>query len=135
MRIVRLVPPLLLLALAACGREAGVDTSGRDTYLKYCASCHGPEGRGDGPLAPSLTRLPSDLTQLARNNGGRYDERAVMRVIDGRRQVAAHGTRDMPVWGAIFEEEEVEGRKPYPAYHSLLKSRLLVDYLATIQEK
>ncbi len=54
-----------------------------------------------------------------------------MRVIDGRREVAAHGDRDMPVWGAVFEEE---GRdEPYPAYQSLLKSRFLVDYLRTIQ--
>jgi mono/diheme cytochrome c family protein len=110
-----------------------IGASGRDTYLRYCASCHGPEGRGDGPLAGSLTPPPADLTQLAKRNGGQYDERAVMATIDGRRQVAAHGARDMPVWGAIFEEE---GRsEPYPAYHSLLQSRLLVDYLATIQER
>ena len=51
----------------------------------------------------------------------------------GRRQVVEHGTRDMPVWGAIFEEE---GKgEPYPAYHSLLQSRFLVDYLATLQER
>jgi hypothetical protein len=81
----------------------------------------------------SLTTAPADLTQIAKRNGGRYDESAVMAVIDGRRQVAAHGSRDMPVWGAIFEEE---GRgEPYPAYQGLLQSRLLVDYLATIQEK
>jgi mono/diheme cytochrome c family protein len=127
---------LLLLAalgLFACERQTVADASGRDMYLRYCASCHGAEGRGDGPLAGSLTKPPSDLTQLAQRNGGAYDERAVMAVIDGRRQVAAHGTRDMPVWGAVFEEE---GRgEPYPAYHSLLQSRLLVDYLGTIQER
>jgi mono/diheme cytochrome c family protein len=123
------------LCLSACARDRSADASGRDTYLRYCASCHGPEGRGDGPLAGSLTPPPADLTQLAKKNGGDYDERAVMAVIDGRRQVAAHGSRDMPVWGAIFEAEE-EGRgEPYPAYHSLLQSRLLVDYLATLQEK
>jgi mono/diheme cytochrome c family protein len=121
------------IGLSACARDTVADASGRDTYLRYCASCHGPEGRGDGPLAGSLTPPPADLTQLAKRNGGQYDERAVMATIDGRRQVAAHGARDMPVWGAIFEEE---GRsEPYPAYHSLLQSRLLVDYLATIQER
>ena len=121
----------LWLVLAGCGREVSVAQDGRDTYLRYCASCHGSEGRGDGPLAPALTKPPSDLTQLAKKNAGRYDERAVMSVIDGRRAVIEHGTRDMPVWGAIFEEE---GRtEPYPAYQSLLKSRFLVDYLATLQ--
>jgi hypothetical protein len=95
-------------------------------------SCHGPEGRGDGPLAASLTKAPADLTQLAKRNAGRFDERAVLEMIDGRRQVGAHGTRDMPVWGVVFEEE---GRgEPYPAYQALLKSRFLVDYLASIQE-
>lgn len=120
-----------LLVAAACGREASVAQDGRDTFLRYCASCHGPEGRGDGPLAPTLTKPPADLTQLAKKNGGRFDEHAVLAFIDGRRQVAAHGSRDMPVWGAVFEEE---GRdEPYPAYQSLLKSRFLVDYLRTIQ--
>ncbi len=129
MRRARLLLPVLLLA--ACGRETPPDQSGRDMFLRYCASCHGPEGRGDGPLAGSLTRPPADLTQLAAKSGGHYDEHAVMSVIDGRRQVIEHGTRDMPVWGAIFEEE---GKgEPYPAYHSLLQSRLLVDYLATLQ--
>jgi mono/diheme cytochrome c family protein len=122
-----------VLLLAACGQEPAAEASGRDMYVRYCASCHGSEGRGDGPLAPSLTRLPADLTQLAKKNGGNYDERAVMSAIDGRREVVEHGTRDMPVWGAVFEEE---GRgEPYPAYHGLLQSRLLVDYLATIQAK
>ena len=121
------------LCLAACGRDPAVEASGRNTYLRYCASCHGSEGRGDGPLAAELAKPPSDLTQIARRAGGRYDERYVMSVIDGRRRVAAHGTRDMPVWGAVFEEE---GRdEPYPAYQGLLKSRFLVYYLATIQEK
>jgi mono/diheme cytochrome c family protein len=127
--------PLLLvaLALAACGRAPAVDESGRNTYLRYCASCHGAEGKGAGPLAAELETPPADLTQLAKRNGGRWDQSAVMAAIDGRRHVAAHGPRDMPVWGAIFEQE---GRgEPYPAYQGLLKSRLLVDYLATIQER
>jgi mono/diheme cytochrome c family protein len=120
------------LGLSACARDTSADANGRELYLRFCASCHGVEGRGDGPLAASLTKPPTDLTKLAARNGGRYDERAVMAAIDGRRQVAAHGTRDMPVWGAIFEEE---GRgEPYPAYHALLQSRLLLDYLGTIQE-
>ena len=122
-----------LACLVACGRESSVAQGGRDTFLRYCASCHGPEGRGNGPLAASLTKPPADLTQLAEKNGGRFDEHAVLEVIDGRRKLAAHGTRDMPVWGAVFEEQE-QGA-PYPAYQSLVKSRFLVDYLATNQEE
>lgn len=133
MRRARTILLLSALLAAACGREASAPQDGRDTFLRYCASCHGPEGRGDGPLAATLTKPPADLTQLAKKNGGRFDEHAVMAFIDGRRQVAAHGSRDMPVWGAVFEEER--RGEPYPAYQSLLKSRFLVDYLRTIQEK
>ncbi len=122
---------LTLLLLGACGRDTSADDSGRDMYLRYCAACHGPQGHGDGPLVGALTRRPADLTLLAKQNGGHYDEGAVMSVIDGRRAVVEHGPREMPVWGAIFEQEG-QGQ-PYPAYHSLLQSRLLVDYLATIQ--
>ena len=133
MRSARIGCLLAWLALAACGREASVAQDGHDTYLRYCASCHGPEGRGDGPLAASLSKRPADLTQIAKKSGGHYDERAVMSVIDGRRPVVEHGPRDMPVWGAIFEEE---GRgEPYPRYQGLLQSRFLVDYLRTIQAK
>jgi mono/diheme cytochrome c family protein len=110
-----------------------VDLAGRETFIRYCASCHGSEGRGDGPLAASLTKPPADLTQIARQNGGRFDERLVMAAIDGRRAVAPHGTRDMPVWGAVFEDEE--RGEPYPRYQGLLKSRLLMDHLAAIQER
>ncbi len=134
MGFARLTLPLLCLALlAACGRDATADPSGSDAFIRYCASCHGLAGRGDGPLATSLSKLPADLTQLAKKNDGRFDERAVMEVIDGRRPIAAHGTRDMPVWGAIFEDEG-QGT-PYPAYQSLIRSRFLMEYLATLQEK
>lgn len=124
---------LPIFLLAACGREASVAQDGRDTFLRYCASCHGALGRGDGPVAASLSKAPADLTQIAKRNGGRFDESAVMGVIDGRRAVAQHGTRDMPVWGVLFEAEG-QG-EPYPRYQGMLKSRFLVDYLATIQEK
>lgn len=127
------VPAILILGflLTACGASPRVETAGREAFLRHCASCHGEGGKGDGPLASELTAAPADLTRIAARNEGRFDERALMRVIDGRREVAAHGDRDMPVWGAVFEEE---GRdEPYPAYQSLLKSRFLVDYLRTIQ--
>lgn len=124
---------LPLLTSTGCERAAQPDPSAREVFLRYCASCHGEDGRGHGPLADSLKQPPADLTRLALDHGGDFDERAVMAVIDGRRAVAAHGPRDMPVWGAIFQQEGAEER--YPAYQSLLKSRLLVDYLASIQQE
>lgn len=131
--LVLLLSLLALLSSPGCRRESEPDLAARDVFLRYCASCHGADARGHGPLAASLTPPPKDLTRLALDNGGEFDESAVMASVDGRRQVAAHGSRDMPVWGAVFQEEGSDA--PYPAYQSLLKTRLLVDYLASIQEE
>ncbi len=55
----------VLSIAAACGSTGGRDAvpSGRALYLAHCASCHGTTGRGDGPLAATLSRPPADLTQ------------------------------------------------------------------------
>jgi mono/diheme cytochrome c family protein len=125
----------LALALAcltgACVDKETQEVAGRDVYLRYCASCHGEDARGGGPVAATLKRAPSDLTTLAARSGGRFDEPYVMSTIDGRRAVAEHGGREMPVWGAVFEEEH-QG-EPFQAYVGLLQTRALVDYLRSIQ--
>ncbi len=80
---------------------------GRDTYRFYCASCHGLEGHGDGPIAPALKTRPSDLTRLAVRNGGTFPSARVKAfVTNGAGTAASHGTRDMPVWGPTFRSLE-----------------------------
>ena len=37
-------------------------SAGREIYEAECVSCHGPAGRGDGPLASTLDPPPLDLT-------------------------------------------------------------------------
>lgn len=119
-------------ALVSCS-DAAERPAGQALYLQHCAACHGEAGDGKGPLAESLRRPPSDLRTIASKNDGRFDERQVMAVIDGRRDVAEHGPREMPVWGAMFEDESRP--QGYPAYTSLLHSRALTDYLSSIQQK
>lgn len=120
------------LVLASC-RGAPESPTGQVLYLRYCASCHGKSGDGNGPVAASLRRSPFDLRLIAKRHGGRFDEAYVMQVIDGRRAVAEHGTREMPVWGTVFEEEHRP--EDYPGYVSLLYSRALTDYLRSIQQE
>jgi len=76
--------------------------SGAEMYKTWCASCHGAQGKGDGPAAAALKRTPADLTQLAKKNRGRFPTEIVRTYIDGSRVVAAHGSREMPVWGTFF---------------------------------
>jgi mono/diheme cytochrome c family protein len=77
--------------------------TGRDSFDRYCASCHGPSGRGDGPVASALKTRPADLTTLSRRNGGTFPRQQLVAYVDGsNRPLAAHGPTDMPVWGAAF---------------------------------
>lgn len=75
---------------------------GKVMFHEYCAVCHGEQGVGNGPAADALKKQPADLTQISRKNGGKFPELKVMRMIQGADEVAAHGTRAMPVWGNIF---------------------------------
>jgi mono/diheme cytochrome c family protein len=123
---------VVLLAFCQCARESA-SPGGEALYRRYCASCHGLQGRGDGPVAETLKRAPTDLTQLAKESGGKFDEPKLLAFVDGRRWVKEHGPRDMPVWGAVFDEELKS--QPYREYTGLLQSRALVDYIKSIQEK
>lgn len=76
---------------------------GRRSYATYCASCHGKEGRGDGPVAPDLKVAPTDLTLLSARHGGTFPRERADQVIDGRLAVRGHGTAEMPVWGLTFQ--------------------------------
>ena len=103
----RLIAGCLLVGVAGSARaaqrpEPDAAAKGKVIYQRYCASCHGSEARGNGPLAPDLRVPPSDLTRLAEKNKGRFPFDLVARSIDGRQTTRGHGTPDMPVWGEIF---------------------------------
>jgi mono/diheme cytochrome c family protein len=136
-----------MLAAATLGgvAQAEEDTIGADEYRISCLSCHGVGGRGDGPLAQYLTVKPTDLTQLATNNGGQYPNLKagtypflrVYQIIDGRADVALHGDRAMPVWGNRYLAEQPGGVTPYGgAYEKVVRGRILelVYYIQSIQQ-
>ena len=76
--------------------------SGKEMFNAYCASCHGADAKGSGPAAAALKVPPADLTMLAKNNGGKYPAMKVSSALTGTAELAAHGNKDMPVWGPIF---------------------------------
>lgn len=77
---------------------------GRAFYVKYCAACHGRGGAGDGPAARALKQQPTDLRRLGEKYGTPLPVERISRFIDGRDQIAAHGSREMPVWGERFAD-------------------------------
>jgi len=68
-------------------------------FINYCAACHGKDGKGDGPAASALKVAPADLTALAQKNSGKYPVMRVTSVLNGQANLAAHGNKEMPVWG------------------------------------
>jgi mono/diheme cytochrome c family protein len=77
---------------------------GPELYKAYCAVCHGPAGRGDGPMATALRTPPSDLTKIAARNSGAYPLGRVEKIIAGEEGRGSHGTAAMPIWGPIFSQ-------------------------------
>jgi mono/diheme cytochrome c family protein len=77
--------------------------SGEEMFKTYCASCHGPDGKGTGPAASALKQAPANLTELAKRNGGKYPDNKVYGAIKGDSNTPAHGSKDMPVWGTVFQ--------------------------------
>jgi mono/diheme cytochrome c family protein len=93
--------------------------AGKSTYLSSCAPCHGTEAKGDGFLNSVLKVPAPDLTTLAKRNNGDFPTAAVTEIIDGRKVTAAHGTREMPIWGfAPWVRDRIS---------------IIVDYLNRIQ--
>jgi len=88
-----------LFANAHAENLARVKAEGAKHYRSLCASCHGADGRGAGPVAPSLAKPPPDLTKIAERFDNHFPWEYVWLTIDGRAATAAHGPREMPVWG------------------------------------
>jgi mono/diheme cytochrome c family protein len=103
--------------------------SGQEMFKTYCAPCHGLDGKGTGPAAAALKKNPANLTELSARNGGKFPELKVFATIKGDSEVAAHGNKDMPVWGSLFPsissgQGEVQ-----------LRISNLTDYVKSIQGK
>ena len=111
-------------------KSTGIE-SGSTMFSTYCAVCHGPDAKGTGPAAAALKKQPANLTQLTKNNGGKFPAVKIAQMIDGEGMLPAHGSRDMPIWGRIFRSMETS------ASGSMTQLRIhrLSEYLESIQEK
>lgn len=108
----------------------GYVPSGKQMYKNYCAACHGADGKGHGPVSPSLRTATPDLTTLAKRHGGVFPRDHVAGVLRFGPGFAAHGSSDMPVWGPIFlyldHYDEAAVRE---------RINNLCDYIESLQER
>jgi mono/diheme cytochrome c family protein len=104
--------------------------SGKEMFNSYCAVCHGKDAKGSGPAASAMKTTPTDLTALAKNNGGKYPSSHVAAVLRGQAVTPSHGSQDMPVWGPLFSSISQGHEGP-------VQQRItnLVGYIADLQAK
>lgn len=127
---------LSIAALAACAATPPPgelrSLSGLELYGRLCASCHGVDGRGDGPVAPVIKTGVPDLTRIAARDGGEFPAADVRLIIDGRTDRRAHGPRDMPVWGwQLYDVSNPDYASERARTNSMIDR--LVTYLQSIQ--
>lgn len=117
------------LGLASTARAQDA-AEGAGLFMQFCATCHGADATGQGPMAPILLVQPVDLTRLASGNGGVFPtERVVMR-IDGRDPLVSHGSA-MPVYGTFFEGTDAAMKAPNG--QPILTSQPIVDLIAYLE--
>ncbi|MGH7915845.1 MAG: c-type cytochrome [Candidatus Binataceae bacterium] len=125
--------------LAAHMGPSGRVVSGKLYFRQYCAQCHGMNATGDGPVAAALKKKPANLTMLSKNNGGVFPETKVRDFINGTKTAAAHGSREMPIWGYAFMWRQGahagSGAPPLTKQQVDAKIDLLVNYIKGIQVK
>jgi len=130
---------LLLTPLLATAQQS-VDIGKRE-YDSNCAVCHGATGKGDGPYMRFMAykaKGVSDLTQIARRNGGAFPFQKVYETIDGTEEIEIHGPRDMPIWGKDYVRQASDAYRNYEGPYSaelFTRTRILAltDYLNRIQ--
>ena len=126
----------LALAAALFVQSAGAQVfdeySGAETFDRFCASCHGSSGEGNGPVAAGLPITVPDLTTLKKRQGDRFPEDTLRKIIDGRDVVIYHGTRYMPVWGYEFWVEEGADEEAEKRVEIIILN--LIEYIESIQK-
>jgi mono/diheme cytochrome c family protein len=105
----KIIPTMLASVVLSFLGEAPAlaqEQSGVQLFMTHCASCHGAEGEGGGPVAAVMAITVPNLRTLAMRNGGAFPADAVASYIDGRDQRAAHGSRTMPIWGDFLRTDD-----------------------------
>lgn len=116
------------LSGAATAQDAG---QGQEYYIQYCATCHGLEAEGNGPMAPGLVLQPTDLTALSQGNDGVFPALRVVKRIDGREPLVSHGS-PMPVFGDFFQGLYVT--LTAPDGETIKTSRPIIDLVTWLEE-
>ncbi|MBZ5504334.1 MAG: cytochrome c [Acidobacteriia bacterium] len=102
---------------------------GVDIYRAHCASCHGLDGTGNGPVAPALSTKMPDLTTMTQRSRGVFPLKRITKIVMGdQADILAHGSREMPIWGPIFHQVDEDRDYGEVRLHNV------VEYLKSLQK-
>jgi mono/diheme cytochrome c family protein len=135
-KIAALAALLAMIMVGPLGAEQ--QRIGESEFKSHCAGCHGLDGKGNGPFVEFLKTQPRSLTTLAKENQGVFPFQRIYEVIEGTNEIAAHGTRDMPLWGQRYATEIVSQYGEFGTAHpQTVRCRILelVFFLSTLQER
>jgi mono/diheme cytochrome c family protein len=132
-----LLAAILAISIAGAKTPATVEEtlppnyvpSGKLMFQEHCATCHGADAKGSGPLASLLKTPPADLTLLTKHHGGKFPREYVSSVLEFGPGPTAHGSSDMPAWGPIFRYYDKQNEKAVQQ-----RIRNLCNYLESLQE-
>jgi len=124
----------VLAVLVLCAIETCADTKnayeGRRLFVSYCQLCHGPDGKGDGPLARKMEISPVDLTTTIRSRS----DTILRKIISGEGGQTITGrdrhnvvTDAMPNWTGVFSDDEITSLIAYLRYLGTSKHELMGD--------
>lgn len=131
---------LVLFAFVPVSAESSsyeeVISQGAKTYYRFCSVCHGEDAKGDGTFSENIKVPPPSLTQLSKNNNGVFPWVDLYAVIDGTDITKAHGTKEMPIWGELFDLNQWSSSNIENA-NTIVHGRIfeLLMYLHSIQEE
>lgn len=130
----QVIAPLLVLVCAMMMANPAASQSverGTEYYMQHCATCHGLDAKGNGPMAAVLLVQPTDLTGLTGRNEGVFPMIRVVMRIDGRDPLVSHGS-SMPVYGQFFQQGADVPIKA-PSGQPILTSEPIVDLVVYLQ--
>ena len=98
-----LVPFIVTFVTLSSADEKGDAAKGKETFQSTCATCHGTDGKGDGPGAAALNPKPRNLTDAAYMST--QTNKLLFKVIS-EGGAAAQLSPAMPAWSGVLSEQD-----------------------------
>ena len=82
---------------------------GHELFDTYCFVCHGTSGKGDGPLASKMEKMPANLTDKKRMS--KRTDKELFNIVKGTDTHKINGA--MPQWGYVLSDPDINAIVAY----------------------